>query len=247
MSLFALSDLHLSLNCDKKMDIFNGWEGYVERLQKNWNNVVKEEDTVVVNGDISWAMKLEETREDFAFLNRLPGQKLLLKGNHDLWWSTMNKMENYIAENGFDRLKLIHNNAAPVGSVCVCGTRGWFFDDGTDKKVLLREAGRLQTSLDAAFKTGLEPVVFLHYPPLYDGQVCHEIMEVLLQNHVRRCYYGHIHGRAAGKAIRAEYGGVQFRLVTCDSNGFCPVLIEPRKIEIFRLIICEKSVLDMAF
>ena len=132
-------------------------------------------------GDISWALKLEETEEDFAFLHGLPGKKLFLKGNHDLWWSTARKLHNWFEEKGFSSLELIFNSAAPVGDRCVCGTRGWFYDaeSDQDKKVLNREVGRLTASIEAGLKTGLEPVVFLHYPPVYHGQVCTEILEVL--------------------------------------------------------------------
>lgn len=226
MSLFALGDLHLSLSGNKPMDIFKGWDNHVERLAANWKRLITEEDTVVLPGDLSWAMKLEDTAADFAFIHALPGRKLLLKGNHDLWWCTMRKMENYFTEQGFTSMRFIHNNAVPVGRVCVCGTRGWFFDDvSSDKKVLLREAGRLEASIAAAEKTGLEPVVFLHYPPVYGDQVCEEIFEVIQKHNIKRVYYGHLHGPAVYKAVNGWYEGIQFRLVSCDCVGFTPVLV----------------------
>lgn len=224
--LFALADLHLSLSTDKPMDIFKGWDNYVEKITKNWNNIVTEEDTVVLPGDISWALKLEDTVADFAYIDALPGKKILLKGNHDLWWSTLRKMENFFMEKGFTTMRFLHNNAIPVGNVCVCGTRGWFYDDvQSDNKVLLREAGRLDTSIKAAKLTGLNPIVFLHYPPVYGDQVCEEIFKVLKLHEIKQVYYGHIHGPAAMRAVRGELYGIDFRLISCDCVNFTPVLV----------------------
>ncbi|MCI8361077.1 MAG: serine/threonine protein phosphatase [Clostridiales bacterium] len=226
MALFALADLHLSLSADKPMDVFKGWDNYVERIAENWKKIVTDQDTVVLPGDLSWAMKLEDSAADFAYIDALPGQKLLLKGNHDLWWCTMRKMETFFAQKGFTTLRFVHNNAVPVEEYCVCGTRGWFFDDDSgDKKVLLREAGRLETSIAAAEQTGLEPVVFLHYPPVCGGQVCEEIFSVLTKHHIQRVYYGHIHGPGAYRAINGMYEGILFRLVSCDFANFTPVLV----------------------
>lgn len=210
MALFAMGDVHLSLGADKPMDIFKGWENYVEKIEKNWRAVVGQEDTVIINGDISWALKLQDTLQDLAFLNALPGRKLLIKGNHDLWWTTMKKMKQFLQDNAFTTLDFIYNNAAVYGNVAICGTRGWFFDDTGDKKVLLREAGRLELSLQAARETGKEPVVFLHYPPLAEDQICHEIMDVLIHYQVKRCFYGHLHGAAGYRARRAQYAEFNF-------------------------------------
>ena len=154
-------------------------------------------------------------------------RQLFLKGNHDLWWSTARKLHNWFEEKGFSSLELIFNSAAPVGDRCVCGTRGWFYDaeSDQDKKVLNREVGRLTASIEAGLKTGLEPVVFLHYPPVYHGQVCTEILEVLKKYGIQRCYYGHIHGSGAKYAETGEFQGIQLRLIACDYTGFRPVLI----------------------
>lgn len=127
MSLFALGDLHLSLGEDKPMDIFSGWNDYVQRLEENWKNLVSDDDTVVLAGDISWAMKLEHTLEDFRFIHNLPGKKLLLKGNHDYWWSTKRKMDAFLQENSLDSIQILFNNAYRVDEYAVCGTRGWFW------------------------------------------------------------------------------------------------------------------------
>ena len=168
MAIYTIGDLHLSLGCEKPMDIFPGWQGYMEKLERHWNTLVRPEDTVVLAGDTSWAMKLEDTVADFSFLQRLPGQKLLLKGNHDYWWTTVKKMERFLQENGFDSLHILHNNSILAEGLAVCGTRSWMFDVGEahDEKVMNRELGRLRASLDAA-QEGAERVAFLHYPPVY--------------------------------------------------------------------------------
>ena len=229
MSLFAIADLHLSLGTDKPMDVFEGWKDYTSRLRKNWQAVVGEQDTVVVAGDISWAMKLEESEQDFRFLHSLPGRKLILKGNHDYWWSTKQKIVNFFAEKGFDSLELVHNCAVPVEGRAVCGTRGWLYnaESEQDKKIVSREVGRLNASLDDARRQGLPPVVFLHYPPVYDGAECGEILDVLLQNGIRDCYFGHIHGALAAKrAPDGEYRGIRMHLISCDYLKFMPVLVK---------------------
>lgn len=227
MSLFAIADLHLSFGTNKPMDIFSGWTDYVERLEKNWRSIVTQQDTVVIPGDISWAMKLEETFADFSFLQSLPGKKVFLKGNHDYWWGTKLKVEQYLMESGFDSISLVFNSACAVENYAVCGTRGWFYDaeDDADKKVLSREVGRLKMSLDAAEKTGLEPLVFLHYPPVYAEARCEEILTVLKERGVKRCFYGHVHGDAARRAINGMCDGIDFRLVACDNLQFTPYLI----------------------
>ncbi len=209
------------------MDIFRGWTDYVERLEKNWRAVVGEEDTVVIPGDISWAMSLEQAKKDFAFLHSLPGKKLIMKGNHDYWWTTKKKMDTFLAENGFDSLSILHNNAFRVGDFTVCGSRGWFFDaENSDSKVLLREAGRLDMSVSEGKKLGGELIVFLHYPPVMTNMCCNEMMAVLKKHGIERCYYGHLHGESTLKAVRETVDGIKFSLVSADFLEFCPKLIE---------------------
>ena len=228
MSLFAIADLHLSLGTDKPMDIFRGWDGYEKRLEENWRKLITHNDTVVIPGDISWAMKLSDTFEDFRFINGLPGKKLFLKGNHDYWWDTRRKMEMYLKENGFDTIEIVFNSAYAADGYAVCGTRGWFYDAETDsdKKVLNREVGRLRTSLNEALKTGLEPVVFLHYPPVFGNQRCDDILSVLKEYGIKKCYYGHLHGtNAARKAVTGDFEGIKFRLISSDYLKFMPELV----------------------
>ncbi len=224
MSLYAISDLHLSLSSDKPMDVFRGWENYVERLKANWTRLIKDTDTVVIPGDISWALKLTETKEDFAFLDSLPGKKIILKGNHDLWWSTSKKLTEFLEENGFSTISFVFNNAIVVEDKAVCGTRGWFYDLPPDDKVVKREAGRLETSILAAEKTGKTPVVFLHYPPVYNEWVCEEIFSVIKKHGIKTVWHGHIHGSGFNNA-KKEYDGVNLRLLSADCIDFCPVPI----------------------
>ncbi|MGN0499072.1 MAG: metallophosphoesterase [Acutalibacteraceae bacterium] len=228
MSLFAIADLHLSLGTDKPMDIFSGWNDYVARLESNWRKLIADGDTVVIGGDISWAMKLEETYEDFSFINNLPGRKILVKGNHDYWWQTKKKIEDYLKLNKFDTISILFNNAYELDDYAVCGTRGWFYDAGADadKKVINREVGRLRTSIEAALKTGKKPVVFLHYPPAFQDRECEEIMSVLLEYNIGKCYYGHLHGANAFRyAVTGDYKGIDMHLISGDYLGFMPKLL----------------------
>ncbi len=228
MALYAIADLHLSLGTDKPMDDFPGWNGYVDRLRENWMKTVRTEDVVVIPGDISWAMTLAQALPDFVFLHTLPGRKLLLKGNHDYWWETRRKMDAFFDKNGLSTLTVVHNDCFDIGDGrAVCGTRGWFYDAeaDADKKVLTREIGRLNMSVDSARKKGLEPIAFLHYPPLFADAVCDEMMDALCKQHITRCYYGHIHGKAIKKAFIGEARGISMRLISGDSLGFMPLLI----------------------
>lgn len=225
MSIFAISDLHLSLGTNKPMDIF-GWDNHVERIKANWKKMVKDEDTVVLAGDFSWALKLEESVEDFKFLDALPGKKLILKGNHDLWWSTVKKVEEFFAKNDISSIKLVYNNAVEVGKYAICGTRGWMFSGSEqDKKIIAREGGRLRRSLEAAVNTGKEPLVFMHYPPAYGDDVCVEFIDILHEFNVTRVFYGHIHGNGFNNSI-PEFDGIKLKLTSCDCMNFVPFEIK---------------------
>lgn len=226
MAIYTIGDLHLSLGCEKPMDIFPGWQGYMEKLERNWNTLVRPEDTVVLAGDTSWAMKLEDTIADFSFLQRLPGQKLLLKGNHDYWWTTVKKMERFLQENSFDSLHILHNNSILAEGLAICGTRSWMFDVGEphDEKVMNRELGRLRASLQAA-PGGAERVVFLHYPPVYPNANAQQVIDLLKEYDVKRCYYGHLHGNAIRFAVQGTVDGIEYRLISADALAFCPYKI----------------------
>ena len=220
MALYALGDTHLSLGTDKPMDVFGGgWTGYVDKLREGFAQVAPE-DTVVVCGDISWGMSLEQARADFAFLNALPGRKILLKGNHDYWWNTAAKMHAFFAENGFTTLHLLHNNCQLYGDLALCGTRGWFYEETGDQKVFNRELIRLEASLKAAGER--EKLCFLHYPPLYQGYRCQEIIDLMERYGVKLCCYGHLHGGSHRLAVVGKQGEIVYQLVAADYLGFRP-------------------------
>ena len=225
MSIFAISDLHLSLGTNKPMDVF-GWDNYVERISANWKRLVKDDDTVVIPGDISWALKLEESLEDFKFIESLPGKKLILKGNHDLWWSTAKKVYEFFEKNSISSVKLVFNGAIVADDRAICGSRGWLFGGGEeDKKIIQRECGRLERSLAAAKETGYKPLVFMHYPPVFGGFINYDIVDVLYRYGVERVYYGHLHN-VRKEQLDDEYIGIKLHLTSCDYLGFKPLLIE---------------------
>ena len=178
---------------------------------------------LVVAGDISWGMSLEEAAPDFAWLDALPGTKILLKGNHDYWWNTAAKMTRFFQERGFASLKILHNNCHLYGEVALCGTRGWFYEEdkpGQGQKVFLRELQRLETSLKAAGER--EKLCFLHYPPCYTGYCCQPILDLLEQYQVKACYYGHLHGASHRLAFQGSRNGVDYHLVAADYLRFRP-------------------------
>ena len=230
MAIYAIADLHLSKGTgkNKSMDIFSGWENYEDRLEKNWRKIVKPDDTVIMAGDFSWGLKLEETKKDFEFLESLPGKKILLKGNHDYWWATRKKIDDFLNENKFNSVSVIFNSAEEVENYSICGTRGWFYDKTceSDEKILKREVQRLETSITLAKETGKEPLVFLHYPPIYSQFKCEEILKTLKKYEIKRCYYGHLHGKnAISKAFIGNYEGIEFDLISADYLNFTPKLI----------------------
>ena len=224
MALYAIGDLHLCLGAPKPMDVFGGaWVDYMQKL-KTGMQVIKPEDTTVLLGDLSWALDLQEAKADFSWINDIPGRKIILKGNHDYWWSTAAKFSQFCQENGFSDLNMLHNNHFEYEGWAICGTRGWFFEEeksgGHDEKGFRRELMRLEASLKSA--GDLPKLVFLHYPPRYKGYVCEPILQLLKQYDVRRCYYGHLHGASHGLAMEGIWDGVDFRLVSADKLNFQP-------------------------
>ncbi|MDR0821603.1 MAG: metallophosphoesterase [Oscillospiraceae bacterium] len=229
MSLFAIGDLHLSLSGAKPMEIFKGWENHVERLTNGWNTTVSDTDTVVVIGDLTWASGLDNADTDFRFINdRLNGEKIIIKGNHDYWWNTLSKLNTFFEANGFTRMKVLHNNAFKVENTVICGTRGWLNDDGkpADLKILKREALRLEESLKAGQKLDGELTAFVHYPPIYSGNENPYLLESLVKYNVKRCFYAHLHGAKVRGAFSGERYGINFSLCSADSVGFTPVLVD---------------------
>lgn len=223
MALYVIGDTHLSFSVNKSMEVFGGaWTGYVDKLREGFR-VLQEGDTLVLCGDISWGMSLQDAREDFAFLEQFPGRKLILKGNHDYWWNTATKMERFWQEEGFSNLAVLHNNCHFYGELALCGTRGWFYEEdanGHNEKVFRRELIRLEASLKAAGER--EKLCFLHYPPCYQGYTCPEILDLLERYQVRTCYYGHLHGGSHRLAVEGVVQGVEYRLAAADYLGFRP-------------------------
>ena len=229
MALYAIGDLHLCLGAEKPMDIFGGaWVGYMDKLKEGLS-VIKPEDTTVLLGDLSWALGLESAKADFAWINEIPGKKIILKGNHDYWWSTATKFYKFCEENGFSDMFILNNNHFEYEGFAICGTRGWFFEEEKsgehDEKVFRRELLRLEASLKSAGE--LPKMVFLHYPPRYKGYECPEILALLEQYGVSRCFYGHLHGASHGLAMEGLWDGVDFRLVAADKLNFQPYKVLP--------------------
>lgn len=229
MALYAIGDLHLCLGADKPMDIFGGaWVGYMDKLREGLS-VIGPDDTTVLLGDLSWALDLNGAKADFSFINEIPGRKIILKGNHDYWWSTVAKFEKFCREQDFSDLFILNNNHYEYQGTAICGTRGWFFEEEKsgqhDEKVFKRELIRLETSLKSA--GDLTKIVFLHYPPKYKGYECPEILALLEKYGVRRCFYGHLHGASHGLAMEGVWDGVDYKLVSADRLGFRPWLVLP--------------------
>lgn len=224
MALYAIGDLHLSLNTEKPMDVFGGaWVGYMDKLKEGLS-VIRPEDTTVLLGDLSWALGLAEAKDDFAWIDKIPGRKIILKGNHDYWWSTATKFNDFCNENGFSNQFILNNNHYEYEGFAICGTRGWFFEEEKsgehDEKVFKRELLRLEASLKSA--GDLPKIVFLHYPPRYKGYECSEIIELLQKYQVRQCFYGHLHGASHGLALEGLWDGIEYRLVSADKLNFHP-------------------------
>jgi len=232
MALFAIADLHLSQSAEKPMDVFGGvWNGYTEKIRKNLSETIKADDVIVIAGDISWAINLAEAVSDFEFLENLPGKKIILKGNHDLWWDTLTKIKNILLQHGITSIDFLYNNFFLYKNIAICGTRGWYFqeafEDKHDEKIFRRELLRLKASLDAARKANAERTYcFLHYPPLYTGWKCEEIIEILKEYGVSRCYYGHLHGESIKGAVEGVYDGIEYKLISADRLNFIPIMIE---------------------
>ena len=239
MSLFVISDLHLDvLTNEKSMEVFGDkWKNYTQRLKNNWNAVVSENDTVIVPGDISWALTLEASIHDLKWINELPGRKILMKGNHDFWWSTAKKMKAFFAENSLDTLEILYNGAIEVENYILAGSRGWFVDKSTQPqsvvnadydKVLNREKIRLKMSLDEAKRlqesSNKEILVFFHFPPVWNDFVCDEIISILKEYEISRVYFGHIHGSYNVSSL-FEYEGIQFKMISADFIDFLPQIV----------------------
>lgn len=229
MSIFVIGDLHLSFNNPKPMDIFgDNWSGHEEKIRSNWIENVSEDDLVILPGDFSWETYLEDTKLDFDYLNNLPGKKLLLKGNHDYWWTTVTSMRAFLKENNYTNIDFLYNNSYEFEDKIICGTRGWsIIDEDADKKLINRELIRLELSLQDGinkYGTDKEIIVFMHYPPITKAKIVSEqeaeFVQLMKKYNVKRCFYGHLHGASIADAIEDEVEGIKFKLVSADGLDF---------------------------
>jgi predicted phosphohydrolase len=229
MSIYAIADLHLPFGVEKPMDIFGTkWENYTQKIKKNWELIINNEDTVIIPGDISWATYLNQSYKDFCFINNLPGQKIILKGNHDYWWTTLHKLNNFVKENNFNSINFLHNNYYIRERFAICGTRGWMNEENenNDSRILLREIQRLEISLKEASKYGAEKIlVAMHYPPISKNSYSNEFTKIMNQYNVIKCIYGHLHGESQKEAINGIINGIEYILVSGDFIDFKPVKI----------------------
>ncbi len=240
MSLYVIADLHLSTldSTNKSMEIFGRrWDSYITRIKNNWERLVTDDDTVVIPGDISWALSLEEAISDLKFIDSLPGKKILGKGNHDFWWCTMKKHRELFEKHNIKSIDFLFNNAHETENYIIAGTRGWYNDDdaknapdNTDfDKMIRRESIRLRASLDAAKKLHLsspqkEIIVFMHFPPYWNGKASDELIEILNEYGIKKLYFGHIHGGPI-ETPSFEYAGIFMQLISADHLEFIPKII----------------------
>ena len=225
MALYAIGDLHLSLGVDKPMDIFGGgWKNYTEKIKTGFN-VLNSDDVCIICGDVSWGISLDESLEDFRYIDNLPGKKIILKGNHDYWWNTVAKMNAFFEANNITSISILNNNCYYYDTTAICGTRGWLFDDELstvqNKKIMAREVLRLRASLEAA--TGFEEkICFFHYPPRYKSAVSYDIISIMNEFDVKRCFYGHLHGDGHKASACGIIEGIDYEMVSADFINFTP-------------------------
>lgn len=226
MSIYAISDLHLSFGTNKPMDIFgDNWGNHWEKIKTDWVQKVKEQDLVLLPGDFSWATYLEDTYEDFKYLNDLPGKKILLKGNHDYWWTTLKSMREYLEKNKFSNIDFLYNNSYLYDDYIIAGTKGWQWNESEeDLKLLKRELLRLEMSIkDGTEKYGNDKkiIVCTHYPPFNTTKnVDIDCIKLMKQYNVEKCLYGHLHGNSHKEALQGTIDGIDFKLVSCDYTNF---------------------------
>lgn len=224
--LYTIGDLHLSFDASKPMSVFGAeWENHAEKLRESFSEL-SDKDVSVICGDITWGMDMKGCLEDFRFIDALPGKKIILKGNHDFWWTTVSAAQRFFHENGINTIEILNNNCFFYNDIAICGTRGWMCPGENptshDKKIMQREVQRLETSLKAAGDCERK-ICFLHYPPIFGRFRAERILELLESYRVGECYYGHLHGSGRLYAVEGQVGGVCYRLISADHTGFKPV------------------------
>jgi predicted phosphohydrolase len=237
MAIYALADLHLSLSCpDKSMEVFgSSWGEYILKVKENWEQTVTGSDTVLIPGDISWATYINKAEEDFKFISDLPGRKLLSRGNHDYWWTTMKKMEEFFAEKGFTNMEFVRTNVVEVEDCLITGTRGWMIEtkesiEGSDnRKIYEREKLRIKMCIDVLNEAdpghAKKHILMIHYPPITAKQDFTEFAEMMAQGGIDICVYGHLHGSAHKKAFEGDFEGMRLICASADYADFKPVRI----------------------
>lgn len=225
MAIYTIGDLHLSFNTNKPMDVFGDiWKDYEEKIKQNWLEKVKANDLVILPGDFSWAMYLEETEKDFEFINNLPGKKILLKGNHDYWWTTVTNMRNYVTEKGFENIDFLHNNSYEFENKIIAGTKGWTLsEEAEDIRLTKRETDRLELSIKNGieqFGSDKEIIIFMHYPPITKNYLNTSYAQIMKKYNVKRCYYGHLHSNSIKEAVQGNIDGIEYKLVSADGLEF---------------------------
>ena len=235
MAIYVIADLHLSFLEDKPMNIFgDNWENHAEKIKNNWLQKVKKEDTVIIPGDFSWAMYLSDAKLDFEYLNSLPGKKILLKGNHDYWWTTLKKLNEFLEENNFKNINFLYNNSYLVENKIIVGTRGWnILDLESNSKMIKRENARLELSIQDGLKKygeNKEIIAFMHYPPVNKNSVLknekNDFIKTFEKYNIHRCYYGHLHGQSHKEAIEGKIENIEYKLISADYLNFNLVKIE---------------------
>ena len=231
MALYVIADLHLGFNEDKPMNIFGeNWIGHHEKIKKDWKEKVGENDTVLLLGDFSWSMRLRDTIKDFIYLNDLPGKKIMLKGNHDYWWTTVTSMKKFLKENHIENIDFLHNNAFLIENKIICGTRGWAInldENDEDKKIIDRECARFELSINQGIEKygdDKEIIACLHYPPIIKSNIIKnqttKFMEIMKKYNIKKCYYGHLHGISINDAVEGEVDGINLKLISADGVDF---------------------------
>lgn len=239
MSIYVIGDLHLSFNENKPMNIFgDNWNGHEQKIKKDWMEKVTDNDVVILPGDFSWSMKLEDTKKDFEYINNLPGKKLLLKGNHDYWWTTITKMRKFLEENNFRNIDFIYNQGYVIDNYILAGTRGWsLLEEDKDEKIQNRELARLEASIKDGIQksnqelnqktnenNSKELIIFMHYPPISSSKIINkektEFVDIMKKYNAKKCFYGHLHGASIKEAFEGEFDGIEFKLTSADGLNF---------------------------